>query len=83
MNMIWSSKLENYVERCPACGYSYATDENGKVAVGNVPFLEVKNNKDLPQSVIASYEKVNSDVYSCDKPVHICPKCGTMGIQIG
>ena len=81
MLMDWNDRYECYEEKCPACGYSYIPDDRS--GVGDEPFLEVQNH-DKTLYIYAKYDELGtSKRYSCHKPVHICPKCGTMGIQVG
>lgn len=80
MIMTWNDKFECYEEKCPACGYSYIPDDRSDV--GDEPFLEVQNGE-YTLLTRSEYEKPSGERYGCNKPVHICPKCGTMGIQVG
>lgn len=75
MLMIWNDYYECYEEKCPACGYSYIPDDRSNV--GDIPFCEVEG-KDINFMMDTPHMR-----YGNCKPIHICPKCGTMGIQVG
>lgn len=74
MLMIWDDKFKCCEEKCPACGYTYNPDSRSDV--GDVPFYHVKEDIHFTKESSTGY------IHSDSKPLHICPKCGTVGITI-
>lgn len=74
MLMIYNNKPNCFEEKCPTCGYSY--NPNYHPDIGDVPFYHVK------EDIHFTKESSTGFIHSDSKPLHICPKCGTIGITI-